>query len=74
MPYWMQRMLLKEQMNNINYKSVWVVAVHLIMVHHCLFHTDPQGIPYSRLFSCRFNFRTAGACRKLDFEKFFLPI
>ena len=31
-------------------------------------------IPYSRLFSCRFNFRTAGAGRKLDFEKFFLPI
>ena len=31
-------------------------------------------IPYSRLFSCGFNFRTAGAGRKLDFEKFFLPI
>ena len=31
-------------------------------------------VPYSRLFSCVFNFRTAGACRKLDFEKFFLPI
>ena len=31
-------------------------------------------VPYSRLFSCGFNFRTAGAGRKLDFEKFFLPI
>ena len=31
-------------------------------------------LPYSRLFSCGFNFRTAGAGRKLDFEKFFLPI
>ena len=31
-------------------------------------------IPYSRLFSCGFNFRTAGAGRKLDFEKFFLPL
>ena len=26
-------------------------------------------VPYSRLFSCGFNFRTAGAGRKLDFEK-----
>ena len=33
-----------------------------------------QRLPYSRLFSCRFNFRMAGAGRKLDFEKFFLPI
>ena len=32
------------------------------------------NLPYSRLFSCGFNFQTAGAGRKLDFEKFFLPI
>ena len=31
-------------------------------------------LPYSQLFSCGFNFRTAGAGRKLDFEKLFLPI
>ena len=31
-------------------------------------------LPYSRLCSCEFNFRTAGAGRKLDFEKLFLPI
>ena len=31
-------------------------------------------LPYSRLFSCGFNFRTAGAGRKLDFEKIFLSV
>ena len=35
--------------------------------HHC-------RLTYSRLFSCGFNFRTAGAGQKLDFEKLFLPI
>ena len=31
-------------------------------------------IPYSRLFLCGFNFRMAGAGRKLDFEKMFVSI
>ena len=49
-------------------------SLDLVLAVFKVLKTTLLGIPYSRLFSCGFNFRTACAGRKLDFEKFFLPI